>query len=183
MRSPLAALLVLPLAACAGGDLSRSLGLTRDAPDEFQVVTRAPLVVPPNLGALPPPRPGAIRPGDLDARERGESTLAPATVVGEGRIARPSGGESALLSQAAVPPAGSDIRRRVDDEAIAANRPNRSLTDRILPFGGSAPAGTALDPERERDRLRANAAAGRPPVEGETPVVQPRQRSLLDRLF
>ena len=56
---------VLALAACAaamsgcsGGDqISRSLGLVRDAPDEFTVTTRAPLAMPPSF-ALPPPTPG-----------------------------------------------------------------------------------------------------------------------------
>jgi hypothetical protein len=42
------------LAGC-GQDTARTLGLTRDAPDEFQVTTRAPLSMPPSLGQLPLP--------------------------------------------------------------------------------------------------------------------------------
>ncbi|WP_040612547.1 DUF3035 domain-containing protein, partial [Teichococcus cervicalis] len=44
----------LLLAGC-GGDTARTLGFTRDAPDEFSVVTRAPLSLPPTLGNLPAP--------------------------------------------------------------------------------------------------------------------------------
>ncbi len=43
--------------------------------------------------------------------------------------------------------------------------------------------GTVLDPEREARRLRENAALGRSPEEGETPIIQRRQRGLLDGLF
>ena len=46
------------LAACSGDELTRTFGLTRDAPDEFQVTTRAPLSMPPDFN-LRPPRPGA----------------------------------------------------------------------------------------------------------------------------
>ena len=40
---PLALASLLGLAACSGDGLTRTFGLTRDAPDEFQVTTRAPL--------------------------------------------------------------------------------------------------------------------------------------------
>ena len=52
MKSPLP-LKALPLLAAGallagcGADTARSFGLTRDAPDEFQVTTRAPLSMPP----------------------------------------------------------------------------------------------------------------------------------------
>ncbi|RYE94373.1 MAG: DUF3035 domain-containing protein [Oxalobacteraceae bacterium] len=55
---------VLGLGACSGDELTRTFGLTRDAPDEFQVTTRAPLSMPPDF-SLRPPRPGASRPQEL----------------------------------------------------------------------------------------------------------------------
>ena len=66
-RTFLAAALALPLlsalllSGCGGDDISRSFGLQRDAPDEFQVSTRAPLSMPPDF-TLRAPRPGAARP-------------------------------------------------------------------------------------------------------------------------
>ena len=36
---------------------------------------------------------------------------------------------------------------------------------------------------RETQRLRENSALGRSPEDGETPIIQRRQRGLLDRLF
>ena len=55
-----ALLCLLALAAC-GGDVKESLGLNKEAPDEFVVVSRPPLVVPPDFD-LQPPRPGASPP-------------------------------------------------------------------------------------------------------------------------
>ena len=51
-RAAAAGALLLAAAGC-GGDASRTFGFTRDAPDEFQVTTRAPLSMPPALGDLP----------------------------------------------------------------------------------------------------------------------------------
>ena len=51
---------LLALAAC-GGDVKETLGLNKEAPDEFVVVSRPPLVVPPDFD-LQPPRPGAEPP-------------------------------------------------------------------------------------------------------------------------
>ena len=80
-RVALVTSLGLSLAACSGDELTRTFGLTRDAPDEFQVTTRAPLSMPPDF-TLRPPRPGATRPQELTQREQAEAALAPDTVLG-----------------------------------------------------------------------------------------------------
>ncbi|MCR0982958.1 DUF3035 domain-containing protein [Roseomonas populi] len=186
LLAPLLASSLLALAGC-GGDTARTLGLTRDAPDEFQVVTRAPLSIPPSLGDLPPPRPGAVRPQELSARERGESTLAPATLLGEGRTDRPSSAEAALLSQAGrASGAGNvddSIRRRVDEESLRLDRPQQNVVERLMFWQDPPRPGTVVDPQKESQRLRENSALGRSPEDGETPIIQRRQRGLLDGLF
>src|SRR5579871_3802882 len=50
---------LVALAACS--DLRESLGLGRTAPDEYTVIDRPPLSMPPDFG-LRPPQPGAARP-------------------------------------------------------------------------------------------------------------------------
>jgi hypothetical protein len=187
MTTRLALLAPLLLLAACGGDTARTLGLTRDAPDEFQVVTRAPLSLPPSFQDLPPPRPGAQRPQELSARERGESTLVPGAILGEGRVDRVSGGEAALVAQAGrasgTPTAGNDIRRRVDEESLRLDRPQRNVVDRLMFWRDPPTPGTVLDPARESQRLRENSALGRSVEEGETPIIQRRQRGLLEGLF
>ena len=182
----LAALGLLSALAACGPDTSRTLGLTRDAPDEFQVTTRAPLSMPPDMSALPAPRPGAARPQERSAREQAEAALVPSLALENPRSRAGAGGsvgEAALVAQAGAPPPSGDIRRRVDEESLRLERPDRSLTDRLMFWRETPPAGTPVDPSREAQRLRENAALGRGPSDGQTPIIQPARRGLLERLF
>jgi hypothetical protein len=177
------ATLALGLLQGCGGDTARTFGFTRDAPDEFQVTTRAPLSLPPSLGELPVPRPGAVRPQELSPRAAAESTLSPSAALGSGSPARPSSAESALLTQAGRP-VGPDIRRRVDEESLKLDSPDRSLVDRLIFWKEPEKPGIALDSRRESQRLRENAALGREATEGETPIIQRSQSgNPVTRLF
>jgi hypothetical protein len=169
----LAALAALILLGACGGDTARTFGFTRDPPDEFQVTTRAPLSMPPSLNDLPTPRPGAPRPQEVSQRQAAEAALAPSGMLASSRAAaRPSAAESAFLSQAG-PSANDDIRRRVDEESLRLERTDRRLVDRLMFWREPDPPGTPVDARRESQRLRENAALGREPTEGETPVIQP----------
>ena len=171
--------LVLLVAGCSGDELTRTFGLTRDAPDEFQVTTRAPLSMPPDF-QLRPPRPGTTRPQELTQRQQAEAVLAPDAVLATGRAA-PTRGQQALIA-AAGPSAPADIRNKVDNEA-ALDTPPREFTDRLL-FWRAAPAmGTAVDPQRETARLRQNAALGQASGAGETPIIQRKRQGLFSGLF
>ena len=168
------------LTACSGDELTRTFGLSRDAPDEFQVTTRAPLSMPPNL-TLRAPRPGSTRPQEMTQREQAEATLAPDSVMGNQPRADMTPGQQALLS-AAGPAAPGDIRNRVDNEA-ALDTPSRSLTDRLLFWQPGPPPGTPVDPARESQRLRQNAALGQPTAAGDTPIIQRRRQGLFSSIF
>jgi Protein of unknown function (DUF3035) len=178
------ALVSLGLLAGCGPDTQRTFGFTRDAPDEFQVTTRAPLSMPPSLGDLPVPRPGATRPQELTPRLAAESTLVPGAALGAAAAAgRPSTGENAFLSQAGRP-VGPDIRRRVDEESLKLDQTDRGLADRLIFWRQPDPPGIALDARRESQRLRENAALGRDVTEGETPIIQRSQSgNPVTRLF
>ena len=179
MISPRPALLALPLLALAacGSDIIPRLGFTRDAPDEFQVTTRAPLSVPPRLGDLPPPTPGAPRP--QDNRAATGSVLAPGT-----SSAAPSASERALVARAGGP-VGGDIRRAVDEESLRLDRPPTTVVDQLLMFwrADERPPGVAVDASRKSQRLRENAALGRDVGDGTTPIVQPRQPNWFRRML
>ncbi len=172
---PFLALAAAGLLAGCGGDTARTFGLTRDAPDEFQVTTRAPLSMPPSLaGDLPVPRPGATRPQELSQRQAAETALVPGAALGPAGSRRQTGGESAFLS-AAGRPVGDNVRRQVDEEALRLEQPNRSFTDRLMFWRDPPPPGVQLDARQEAQRLRENAALGRDTGAGETPIIQ-RQR-------
>lgn len=169
------------LAACGGDDLSRSFGLTRDAPDEFTVTTRAPLSLPPDY-SLRPPQPGASRPQELSSRDAAEAALVPQAALGNGGASATtaSAGEQALLG-AAGPAAPSDIRQKVDAQS-ALDQPSSSLTDKLMFWRSPPTPGTAVDAQREAERLRENAALGADMRQGDTPIIQRKSTSggLLD---
>jgi hypothetical protein len=180
-RIVLLASVLLPLAACgSGGDLARNIGLTRDAPDEFTVSTRAPLSMPPDF-SLPAPIPGATRPQEQSAPASAAAALSPQTALATQSNAATSAGEAALLS-AAGPAVPSSIRNQVDREAsLEAN--NRGFTDKLMFWKSAPPPGVVVDPQREAQRLRENAALGQSVQSGDTPIIQRKKEGLLDRLF
>lgn len=171
----------LLLAGCSGSDLTRSFGLTRDAPDEFTVTTRAPLSMPPDF-SLRPPQPGASRPQEMSTTQSAE-----VTVAGTAALAPAPGGPSdspgqdALIA-AAGPPPPPGIRQQVDADAAAAAS-DRSLTDYLLFWRTPTPPGTLVDPAKEAERLRDNAALGKPADAGDVPIIQRKQKGIFEDLF
>jgi Protein of unknown function (DUF3035) len=162
----------LLLSACSG-DVERAFGLTRDAPDEFTVTTRAPLSMPPDY-TLTPPRPGASRPQELSAQQAAEAALVPGAVLG-GTAGPDSAGQQALVNQAG-PPAPPDIREKINQEASLDNH-GGGLTDTLLFWRSTPPPGSPLDPAKESQRLRENAALGQSPTVGQTPIIQDKKPS------
>ncbi len=166
----------LLLVGCSGSDIGRTLGVTRDAPDEFAVTTRAPLVMPPNF-TLEPPQPGMPRPQEAPERKQAEEALAPQTALSTSTPAADSPGQEALV-KAAGPPAPPHIRRMVNAESLE-DRPPRSIADRLMFWESPPPPGTVVDAQAEAQRIRENEALGQPVVEGNTPIVQPQRKSIL----
>jgi hypothetical protein len=173
----LASAVLLP--GCEASKLARTFGLSRDAPDEFTVTTRAPLSMPPEF-ALRPPRPGAPRPQEQSERNQAEEALAPRLALGQAQGGE-SAGQSALLQQAG-PAAATDIRRQVDRDAQLANT-NTGFVDRLLNHTGPTGTQTAVNAQKEAERIRQNAALGQSPTAGETVVIKEKKSSWLAGLF
>ncbi len=174
--------LALGLSACNGDDLSRTFGITRDTPDEFTVTTRAPLSMPPDF-ALRPPRPGAPRPQELTAPQAAEGALVPQSTLVDPQSGAPSPGQQALLA-AAGPPAPADIKQEIEHDA-SLDQPSESLTDRLEFWRKPPLPGVVVDPTKEAQRLRQNAALGQSEQTGDTPIIQRQSQDtgLLNGLF
>lgn len=174
--------LAVGLAGCSG--LSESLGFGKKSPDEFTVVRRAPLVLPPNYN-LRPPQPGAPRPQEPQPSESARAALLTSAGGGSGPPASQphSTGEAAILRAANADAADPNIRQIVERETTALVTKNESFTDRLLFWREPQPQGEVVDPAREASRIRENQATGRPVVEGTTPVIRHRKRGLLEGIF
>lgn len=149
-----------------GSGFRQALGVEKVAPDEFRVVTSAPLVLPPDY-ALRPPRPGDPRPQEL--RPDGQARAA---VFGQDVGGQATAGERALVSRAGADAIDPAIRAQVDLEGAALVRKPEGFADQVIGFqGAAAPAPAALT---EEQRL-ANAEVVRRATGGATVVIERRE--------
>jgi hypothetical protein len=147
------------LAVTACGGTKQALGLTKVTPDEFRVVTKAPLVVPPDY-ALRPPAQGEPRPTELQPESAARQVLLSAR-QGENR----SEGEKLLVARAGADRADPLARYVVDDEFGDIAYKDKSFADHILFWrkdksatASAAPGAqqsAAIDPAAEAARLQA----------------------------
>jgi hypothetical protein len=164
------------LSGCSG--TREALGLGRTVPDEFAVVSRAPLAMPPDY-SLPPPTPGARRP-----QEETATAMAEAAVFGAGiAVAPESGAEADLLADAGADSADPNIRQVVDREAVTLAETDETFIDTLLFWQSPPPPGTVIDPAAEQRRLAGNAALGLPLNEGEVPTIERKRRAPLEGIF
>ncbi len=127
-RSFRAVLGVAALGIVATGCASNggALGSTKNAPDEFAVVTKAPLTLPPDF-ALRPPRPGDPRPQEKSPSERAKQLM-----LGDETKAPPSDGELALIQSAGALTVDSNIRAILAAENGGWAEKDDSLSNRVM---------------------------------------------------
>ena len=155
-------LAALTLAAVAlvgcGGTVQERLGMGKRAPDEFQVVRRAPLVMPPNYD-LRPPEPGAAPSQQQDPAAQAQALLtgrATSAVAGQ-----QSTGELALVQRSPVQ-ARPGIRETLVAENLDLVNLDQGRFLFILNFQKRArmPQEPVIDPVAESRRLAAAQGAG-----------------------
>ncbi len=150
------------LAATGCASMSRTLGMEKSTPNEFNILTKPPLVVPPEYNLRPP------RAGELNVEEKYATVAARKALLGEIDPAKPSQGEAVLIAKAGGGRADPAVRVIIDGQN-SIERKNRGFSDRILFWrNGKAvgPDGQPLDPDQEARRQRAvQSATGGNPVE------------------
>ena len=147
------ALLGFAVTGCASA--SKSLGLTKSAPNEFNILTKAPLVVPPEYNLRPPQL------GESSSENNYSQEAARKALVGDIDDAEPSQGEIVLLSKAKAGRANPEIRLVIDGQN-SVERKTAGFANRVLFWSdGSAKNadGSPLDPEAEARRLKAVQSA------------------------
>jgi hypothetical protein len=188
------ALALLAPAAAGCSSAKEMLGLTKRSPDEFQVVSRAPLSMPPDY-SLRPPTPGAPRPQEGTTAEQAQaivtgnrSTSTPTSdqipSAGEGlQVTAESAGESAFLQSASLTGIDPNIRKLVDSETAEDEDASQSFLDDLIFWRKAEPYGKVVDPVAEQKRLQENQALGAPTDTGETPIIERKKKGLFEGIF
>jgi hypothetical protein len=112
------------LAGCTS--TRQALGMTKVTPDEFRIVTKAPLVVPPDY-ALRPPAPGEPRPQELQPESAARTAM-----LGQREALVRSDGEKLLVAKAGAEKADPLIRYVVDDEFGDVSHKEKSFADTVM---------------------------------------------------
>jgi hypothetical protein len=158
-----AGLTVLGLGLAGCQSTAKALGMTKVVPDEFRVVTKAPLTVPPDY-SLRPPTPGAPRPQELQPESAARTAL-----LGQRSAEQRTAGEKLLASKAGADKADPLVRYVVDDEFGDLAHKEPSFADRVLFWRKDKKADTTtqtakesgaetsapIDPQVEANRLKS----------------------------
>jgi len=158
MMLGLTVLFTAGLSACS--DFRRAIGEDKSAPDEFQVVVRAPLSLPPGFADSPEDIVKSSQTSEVNAQGNSAKLLGSQTV--EGSVF------TSLFDFSGVP---DDIRTKVDEETYGIQLEKRLPLQKL--FGGVADVGPVLDKMAEDLRLRKARLAGQAPTEGGTKAIDP----------
>ena len=132
-RIVLAALLLAGgVAGCKSA--SQALGMTKVQPDEFRVVTKAPLTLPPDYSLRPP------MPGEPRAQELQPESAARQALLGERDAEARSEGERLLATKAGADKADPLVRFVVDDEFGSLAHKDRGFADWVMFWRRGQPA-------------------------------------------
>jgi hypothetical protein len=176
-----AALVAATLSLAACGPVKRELGVDRNSPDEFLVVKRAPLTVPPDYTLRPPGN-------SAEAASTDATSAAEATLMGENKNqAGPAAADKVLLDKIGAAGASPDIRRQIDEDNGYIALKNRPVADKLIFWSDEAPSGddapaSVVNPKAEAERLKKNKEAGKPVNEGNVPVIE-KKTGTLDKIF
>lgn len=192
---------LVAVAGCTGKEVRQTVGLKRNQPDEFQVISRPPLSVPPVYHLRPPAEESVtLTPADkqaealvLEGREiprykspDDQEYLADTAVAPVESSALGTQGETVLLQNAKAAQADPEIRSvlRQDNVQNQGAPGKRSMMDKLkngifTPEDGDP----VVDAQKERERINSNRSEDKPLNEGEVPVIDPKDKGVLDSVF
>jgi hypothetical protein len=160
-RSACTVALIVAAGALAGcSSFREATGANKNSPDEFAVVTKAPLIIPPDYN-LQPPRPGAPPTNQISATQSAQNALYnsdPATVASSinGNMSQ---GEKLLLAYAGAASADSSVRQAIAADNRHMQAADDSFTDELLFWKKSDPA---TDPNVNADAEAKRISAQQP---------------------
>jgi len=200
------------LSACSSGTVKNTLGLSRSSPDEFRVVPRPALSVPPQFNLRPPA--SAAEAANIDRSNNNAQALitgreetftrsntgtadtavmpVSSTTLGKTDPATGAGASSAdsqFLSNAGAAKADPNIRTALMQDKLGTTDPEAVDEPQEAPwwdlFGTTTatPAEPVVAPGKEKERIQTNKQEGKPVTEGETPTTKVRDRGVLGKIL
>ena len=146
------------LSACS--DFRKAIGTEKSSPDEFQVVVRPSLVLPPNFSSRPTAATGAQTAATVASDAQAQASV----LLG----ARETGA-SDYSDIFAFDKIVEDVRSKVDEETAGIKFEHR-LPIQVL-FGGLPDVGPVIDKMAEDRRIRRNRLENRSLSYGATPAI------------
>ena len=146
------------LSACS--DFRKAIGTEKSSPDEFQVVVRPSLVLPPNFSSRPTAATGAQTAATIASDAQAQASV----LLGARKT-----GASDYSDIFAFDKIVEDVRSKVDEET-AGIKFERRLPIQVL-FGGLPDVGPVIDKMAEDRRIRRNRLENRSLSYGATPAI------------
>jgi len=193
--------MVFLASGCEGGSVKQTLGIDSGAPDEFKVVSRPPLSVPPQFSLRPPAvgessaNPNATdkqaeslvmgRPVDNTDSEtfKLKSSAADTSVIPVGTAYMNKAGkttaESQFLQKAGAQSIDPTVRQTLVEEKIMRQEKLEEASWWDWMTLSPDKKETLVDAKKEAERIEKNEKEGKPANDGETATVKPKDRGVL----
>lgn len=155
------------LTACANEQsVKQQIGIGRNSPDEFTVIKRAPLSLPPDYN-LRPPVPGAPPLAEQDTTLTAQQNIL-------GTAVNTTSADQGFLERLGATTADPNIRATLEAENRALAEQQQSAVDRLINIANDKtpePKDAVVDPKAERARIQTTLEEGAPINTGDVPVV------------
>lgn len=167
-------------------DIRDAAGVTKSPPDEFAVVTKAPLVIPPDFN-LRPPKPGAAPTNQSSPTDSAQTAMFgdDPTTVAASLPSTYSPAEKTLLANTGAATADHGVRAQIAADTKAMSTASDSFTDELLFRSKPDPnAGHPLNADAEHDKLIAEKSDGVPitgQIEAGGPKKDPQEGATIDK--
>ena len=183
------AVLALLVGCSGGGSLGTIVGVERKTPDEFAVVRRAPLTLPPDF-SLRPPDPRGQRQQDLQTRDSAQDAVfgtSQASTPDQSLQDQTSGSGLAASNQAAsageqrlLELAGSEgdnsstIRALIEQENAALAVLDEGLLENLIFWrqNTQGPEAAVIDPQEEARRVQESQVLGQEISDDPAPIIR-----------
>ena len=180
--------IILPILLIGCSSARDIVGLGKQSPDEFEVVTRAPLSLPPDYG-LRVPIPNISRTQEKSVRDSADDLISSRGSSSRQKLSRrnrlgaTSPAEDAILGRAQARSSDDSIRAKISSDNKTISGTDKKLIDKIIFWQGAEKPGAILDPEKESKRINDLKSDGKTIANGDVPVIERADWGLLDGLF